>query len=502
MRSLQDYRNIYSEIAGNLNLQGASVELLIQFLAQASYIGEVENVSYVEEASLEKASLLNSKIEHCMNEMYSVYRGSCPRVMLNIVPSKYFTFSPFDEIVTSNSFKIYYLGYLSTTGETTKKTGTDAVALEEGFVYGPISIPPSLNGESYTIIGLLASETVEKDWTLNENNTYYVQTEEENLSNDMWVKVNGEYKDVTRKFSDHIEKNMVFDLTIPSYGSRLYVADILRNSDGTLIETMPNTEISALYYKLSSVSDYNGSELKKINLKGAELVAFDDDFLNSRNVVELSDGLILLNAIEPDTITTIHYKANKDRYVNSILRSNSDIGIDLQEMYPNKVVEDGTSYNFSRDDNDNCLLTIYYIPKDLSNILKEDEIQTYIDSRSAYYVTDNIEVNKGDCVKAFFHINLLLYKKDKLDDVKNTIELLLKDYSNKFNVNLNNYLVKQEIEGLILKDSNIKSIKEFSISFTNESTDLAIEDIDKVFSKENLRHTYFTIDSQIQGDDV
>ena len=111
MRSLQDYINIYRGIANKLNLQGDSVEVLSQMLANASYISEVENITYAQEASLEKSTLVNSKIQHCVDNMYSVFRGSCPRVILNIKPTKYLSYNIYDEVVSSNSFKVYYLGY-------------------------------------------------------------------------------------------------------------------------------------------------------------------------------------------------------------------------------------------------------------------------------------------------------------------------------------------------------------------------------------------------------
>ena len=113
MRSLQNYVDIYRTIANNNNLVGDSVEMLVQLLAQASYISEVESVSYVQEASLEKAKLMNSKIQRCMDEMYSAFRGTCPRVILNIRPKAPFTFNMFDEIIKSNTFKVYYLGIYS-----------------------------------------------------------------------------------------------------------------------------------------------------------------------------------------------------------------------------------------------------------------------------------------------------------------------------------------------------------------------------------------------------
>jgi len=44
----------------------------------------------------------------------------------------------------------------------------------------------------------------------------------------MWVKIEDQYVSVTRIFADHIMNRSVFDMTIPSFGSRLYLADILR----------------------------------------------------------------------------------------------------------------------------------------------------------------------------------------------------------------------------------------------------------------------------------
>ena len=150
MRSLQEYRDIYAEIARNNGITGDSVELLVQLLANASYISEVENISYVQEASLEKATLVNSKIQHCMNQMYSVFRGRCPRVILKFKPTKYMEFNVYDPIVRSNDFSVYYLGYLASESEedntqTKSQVGTKSLPIEEGFIYGPCKINPAVS---------------------------------------------------------------------------------------------------------------------------------------------------------------------------------------------------------------------------------------------------------------------------------------------------------------------------------------------------------------------
>ena len=189
MKSLQNYIDKYREIGKNLGYTGQGVEVLVQMLANASYIGEVENVSYVQESSLEKCSLLNSKIQHCVDNMYSVFRGSCPRVLIKMRPTKYLTMNPYDEIITSQTFSIYYLGYWDSA---TSK-----------FIYSSKTFNPVVEGssETETIIGFLAKETISTSWTIDSYNTYYVDCYEENLSDDMYVKLEGNIIPRTRIFA-------------------------------------------------------------------------------------------------------------------------------------------------------------------------------------------------------------------------------------------------------------------------------------------------------------
>ena len=160
MKSKQNYIDIYRGIADGLNITGEGAELLIQLLAEATYISEVEHVVITQESSLEKCTLMNSKIQHCMNDMYSVYRGNCPRVIIRFRPTSYFDLKPFDKIALGNNYSVYYLGYWTgEEGGESKSSETDYIPLMDGFVYGPKIIPPSISGddsEIYTIIGILA----------------------------------------------------------------------------------------------------------------------------------------------------------------------------------------------------------------------------------------------------------------------------------------------------------------------------------------------------------
>lgn len=327
MKSLSDYTKILRDTASNLNLHGESVEMLVQMLANALYISEVEHITYSQEASLERASLENSKIQHCVNQMYSVYRGANPRVILNFKASKLFQFNLYDEIIKSNNFKVYYLGYY----DEDKKE----------IIYSSSTIYPD---SSATIIGLMASEIYTSDWTISDN-IYYENHPETGLSSDLYLKdkTNGVDLDVTRLFYDHLRENKFFDLTLPGYGCRIYYPEIYRGQER---EYLTNLELELNVYKYFSLSDTIESERKALKMNGAILQEFKEDTLNSLSAKEDYPGLIYIKETTRDGVETIHHKANKSRYTGTYLSTNSDLSFLLQEYYPSKIRTSGVTYRF------------------------------------------------------------------------------------------------------------------------------------------------------------
>lgn len=523
MKNLQDYIDKYNKIAENLGYKGDSIDVLVQLLANASYISEIENISYAQEASLEKASLVNSKIQHCMNMMYSVFRGSCPRVLMKIKPTKYLTLSPYDLIQNSTNFSVYYLGYYKLEGESSKKTessntstsssrvigsshGTNvktttsksisngdedydidfsdisnldiketAYNLTGRFIHSNITLKPSLENESYIIECLIApsSYTVEK--TITNSNTYFIDCTEDNLSNDVFVTINDNPAQVTRNFADHIldPTKYVFDLTLPGFGSRVYAANYFKKPDPTDRSDTAgieiNTKIKATYFKFSQLSSYNESELKRLSYRGAELVKFNSTWLHNHFYKETTDGICLIEEVNRDSLNTIHYKANRDRYVNSILRSNSDIGTVLEEDFPEYVVNGGTSYVFESTGNDTgSVLTIYYIPINEYKLISETSISEFIEKEKAYYIMNELHVEKGNKYTVNFDISLELYQ-NSAEDLNSEVGQILKDNcEKKFNISFTESKV-EELKALISKYSNIKRISNFNVSYTNEN---------------------------------
>lgn len=536
MKSLQDYIDRYSDVANNLGYSGDSVDILIQLLAHASYISEVENISYVQEASLDKATLINSKIQHCVDNMYSVFRGTCPRVMMKIKPSKYITLNPYDLMVTSNNFNIYYLGYYkvtapgekeSATRSTTSITSTTSaigtskiidttdVSIDESGENQGTNAGPSIEGHSidellkygYTgsweyssatfypavddsdiqiLIGFLApkriGEKLTVDKIINSNNTYYIDCTANNLSDDMYVEIvqsNGSRERLarTRVFAEHILEHKIFDLTLPSFGSRLFFANYYKDTIGrdsrSIVGMTENTNIHAQFYGYSELGDYNEPELKRVQYKGAELVKFSSEFLKENTVTETSDGLCYIEAIPRDGLNTIHYKASRDRYVSSIIRSNSDIGTVLEESFPDIIMSGGTSYLFTATGSEKRLGTvdIYYIPKNEGVLLSQGDIDRFKKEKRAYYViTSTISILPGTKYFANFNIDLDLYKHTSDDDWEKTIgeDILVSGYEKKFNIDFNDSTIR-EIEALINKLSNVKKISGLTISFTDAS---------------------------------
>lgn len=427
MKSVQDYISIYRGIANNLEITGDSVEVLVQLLSQWSYLNEMELVNYVNESSLETAALENSKIQHCVDRMYSVFRGSCPRVKLRFIPHKYLRLKDYDLVYSSGNINLYYHG-------------------------DPIVISPATKSEEYTTITCILAKTIKTyNRTFVNSNRYYVDITETNLSNDGYVKINGDIIPIYRKFSDHIRYGGLFDLTIPDYGMRIYAPDIFRSvnesesSDEELVES--GTTVEANMFEYCILDDFS-SGLDKIKIDGTEM-PLKSDILDSEDY----PGITLIKETPRDELISLHYKANRDRYSNSIIRSNSDIGVLLEEEFPDKVVKGGTTYEFNKSDESETTLDIYYIPYNTDNLITEEDIENFRNNNKSYYVTEDINIIKGTECTVRFDIDVELYKNYRIDD---EVDEILSRYEDKFNIDLDSKI--PEIEALISKISNVRSV--------------------------------------------
>lgn len=376
MKSLNDYLQQYRNVAINLGLYGDTVELLSQFLANASYINEVENITYSQEATLDRCVKLNSKIEHCVERMYSVYRGNCPRVILKFYSQSYKNIQPFDRVYSGSNFHLYYLGYFD--------------EQIDDFSYTSKVISPLGDQQEYTIMCILSPGSKTQSWEITDQ--VYLENTDSDLSNDIYVTSTfGNIttdKRVTRNFSDYIlsefdDNPLFFDLTLPGYGSRLYSDNF--GESGTIV--------TANYYTYCSVSDFNLRDIKKIAINGTTPVAFDsENFLIPKGYSELSEGIVLIPEVAPDSLKSLHYRANRHRYADSIIRSNSDVGYMLSEMFPNKVFLGGASYVFDAPEPSKEVIetttTQFVIPEGNQSIMSTTK--TLLDkNQNLFYICNN-----------------------------------------------------------------------------------------------------------------
>lgn len=339
MKTAKEYLKEYREIASSLGLRGDSVELLSQLLAHFTYTNEVENLAYTLEGSLERALQPNSKIQLCVEQMYSVFRGRCPRVILRFRPTKFFDLDLFERVATGPAYSLYYLGYVGSEGIDSPGALYSDNTGSMNFIYSPVTIPPTETGY-VTIICLMASEIIERDFTVSEKNTYYLDIPESGLSSDLWIKTGHigvgqegmEYLSVTREFQKHLLDSLVFDLTLPDWGTRLYLPESYR---------VPGITAKVGVFKFLELDSLNRYDLGSIKVQGTEPVGFGGDI---HGLTEVSTGVIILPETPREDLSTVHYRSNQDRYMGSILRSNSDVGDLLKEMYPLKVK--GTSFKF------------------------------------------------------------------------------------------------------------------------------------------------------------
>ena len=483
-------------IASSMGLQGESVEAIIQMLGYALHTSEVEHIAYTQEASLERATEINSKIQHCVNMMYSVYRGQNPRVIMTFSPKKRFTFNPGDLVAKASTFSAYYLGYWD---NETKE-----------FIESGVTIYPGGDSYSKTIICALSQYEVQDTWKISSDNLFFhtVQKSKDRqfakLSSDYTLFISdtedGEYAQVetTRRFSEHERLNYFLDLTLPGFGVNIYYPKVY----GDIITR--RSEYSDKWLKIKifenlSLSDINPGDLTGLMIPGSVPVETPDDIIrsfdSSDTISHTTKGLIYIYESGYDSMESIHYLANKNRYSGSYLTTNSDLSFLLSETFPNKIRQtDGVLCKFDEGSND---IVLYYIPTNASLEITNSEKNKFIGEQGSYFITKNIDIKRATRYNAKIILNLDLYTSSNLTE---DIDNLLKKYQYKFGVNLGNknnqtpdYL---EIKSLISKINEVKYISDMNIIYTDINNNvLNYEDLGDSISEKSTDYEskYLTV---------
>lgn len=358
MITLSEIESKLREIALSNNLTGDLVELLIKLIAYSRYESEVSTYVSLLEALPSRAANENSKIEHAVNNMYSIFRGENSILELEVKVTGNITLNSL-QLVFSNRFdRLYFKSLITPLGK--------EVSGDYDLVYGNVYKLRLIKSNS--IESVLLSTDVDNAFLLeslvgNISETYILK----NRLNNFNLKT-------TKSFSDHIDSSIEggdlkhFDLTIPDYGVRFYSADPLGFSISDPYE---------LLYAPFLEEDIRLDLLNKMTIEGVDI-----DF-NSLKIIPFKEKEVLYNYL---------YNLNKNLLVQSKVRSNSDVLDSFRNLFTSKIL-DCSLESYDIDDNK---LTISYIP--LSPELNPSPLELVDSDLSLYknglmyYVTKNIDL--------------------------------------------------------------------------------------------------------------
>jgi hypothetical protein len=144
-------------------------------------------------------------------------------------------------------------------------------------------------------------------------------------------------------------------------------------------------------------------------------------------------------------------------------------------------------------------MTIYYVPQSSSELLSDAEKNKFLVERSSYYITDNIQIQRGTLITATLDLRVILYQNISMDS---KISEILDKYS--YNFGLDNTVIpgtdktrlQQEIESQIAKLPNIAEITSLIIRYRSEDgTELTSDQVSEL-----SRSSYFEFSSFITTD--
>ncbi|MEE3358107.1 MAG: hypothetical protein VZR31_08485, partial [Lachnospiraceae bacterium] len=155
--------------------------------------------------------------------------------------------------------------------------------------------------------------------------------------------------------------------------------------------------------------------------------------------------------------------------------------------------------NVTTENPEGPVMIIYYVPQNSSDLLSDSEKNRFLADRSSYYITDNIQIQRGTLITATLDLRVVLYQNISMDA---KISEILDKY--RYNFGLDNTVVPEinktrlqlEIESQIAKLSNIAEITSLIIRYRSEDgTELTPSQV-----SEMSRSSYFEFSSFITTD--
>lgn len=450
MKSKDEIRQALLGIADSYHMRGEAVEMLVELVTYALFHEQITIASTAKEMSLSDAALMSSKIAQCANVMYSVFRGRNPRVYLNVHFDSNFKKDKFDVIYEGSTFNL--------------------------FMAEPVSGSPDGTEDSVQTIETILSkyDLVDNTDTIRVESRYGYELTDSNgntiddISDDLQVFLSDvdssgsgkmtEYP-VTRLFCDHAKsydskdsKSLIFALTIPGYGVRLF------KKGGFPVGS--TIRVRGIVY--SSMNGVNTSLFSRISIPGITLkrttMEAPDPNDPMQTIIQTTEPVTYDPEIERQDISTIPYEANYAGRVNHEIQSNSDVNYLFSEVFISKV--ESSTFDFLRKDRDGVeadTIRIFYIRKPNAKEITPTEVANFVDNYGPYFLDRNIQIKEADKIEVDMELDVVVDQSETIiDDVESILE---STFNEKLGITFNKELLK----AMISKLEHVKYIKSLEL---------------------------------------
>lgn len=454
MNSKDEIRDALLQIADSYEMRGEAVEMAVELVTYALFHEQVAIANTAKEMSLTDAYLMDSKIAQCANIMYSVYRGKNPTVRLNMRLNSVMDKSKFDPLYEGNTFNLYAADNM--TYDTSSVVGATMQVDTILSKFDLLDRMYSIDKSNY--MGL---EVTDEDGNVvnNISDDIVVQVYAKNSGMDDEPTFLKEYA-VTRIFADHCksivgsDNELIFALTIPGYGVRLFKKGNFNIGDYVRVKAIIYTPLSAI----------NTDALKRVSVSGATLmegrrnVPSPDDPLST--VEEVIPAIEWTGEVERQDVASVPYLANYAGRVNHQIQSNSDVNYLFSEVFVSKVLcstfrffkkgsilplRDGTMPDEGLEAEVDKLY-IWYIKKRNALDVNTTDIESFKSNYGNYFLNGDIVIERATMKKVSLRLNVVLDDSSTIYEEVNAI--LDSDFNQKLGVTLDGELLRTKISKL------------------------------------------------------
>lgn len=439
--SRQELKTELSKIVKENGFKGPVAELLISVCATTYYNILSKCISISRENIMDSAANYNSLISLAMKRMYSVFRGTNPKLTL-----------------TGSSSKLQVL-----------KRGTLVYSGTDFNLYVESDIEIPVNKE--VNIPLVAAPDFKEISKVTNPNAYFIEFREDNLSEDFILyKQNDQEGDntstkceTTTSLREHISEGTIFELTIQDWGVRFYEKGL---------EDM-NVMLSVFKYLDNGdqlVQDFLTDKLRS----DGEKVVFEDTFtikgftFKYLTITEDTDGNVIGYQSPRESKQDIKNHYSYQINTVSLIRSNSDFLEVFNQMFIKYLFDSFCeTYNSSSEITNVAytsrtpkidsypLTVIYYSPRSKNSFISDVMMQEFTEAVKYYAVGNTLCACPGEVKSLDVVITLVKNTDSAIDDINE----ILSNYDGKFHKTLSILGLQSEINKL----NSVKKLEEFRI---------------------------------------